>query len=70
MQDTKEAITVGKIEINNRPMRVQIYTFLERLNRVSNIIIESVPPGEPRDQVRDEIKGLILDINNWMKPRE
>lgn len=63
MQDTKESVVVGKVEINKRPMRVKVYAILERFNRISNIIIETVPPGQPRDQVRDEIKEIIRELN-------
>ena len=60
--DTKEAITIGKLEINKRPMRIKVYTVIDGLNQITNLILQQ-QDTEGRNVILDKLKDLKRQIN-------
>lgn len=58
MQDTKESVVVGKIEINKRPMRVKVYEIIDDLNNLDNSVWKRIHSKEIRDKFK-KVRRLL-----------
>lgn len=58
MQDTKEAITVGKIELNMKPMRIKVNVIRDELHQLDNLIYKYITDIQQRNEVRDQFKRV------------
>lgn len=58
MEELKEATLMGRIEINNRPMRIKVNVVRDELHQLDNLIYKYVTDIEQRNQVRDQFKKV------------
>lgn len=60
--EKREVFVVGKIEINNKPMRVKVYVALDNLNMLRNALMKL--PKEYRKPLLDKCNIVKESINN------
>lgn len=56
--DTQEVMTVGKISLNMRPMRVKVYELRDTLNQVELAILTNLS-GEAHTELRQSLVSHI-----------
>lgn len=62
--DTREVQTIGKTELNMRPMRTKIYIVVDNLNQLSNQVIKALPDSGERNAILDNIKDIKRLVNS------
>lgn len=61
--DTREVQTIGKTELNMRPMRTKIYVVQDDLNQLSNKVM-ALPESDERNAILDNIKDIKRLVNS------
>lgn len=62
--DTREVQTIGKTELNMRPMRTKIYIVVDNLNQLSNQVIKALQESDERNAILDNIKDIKRLVNS------
>lgn len=62
--ETNETIKVGSIVLNNKPMRIKVYTIQDDLNMLRNAIMELKLTVEERNDILDKCNKLKKSIND------
>lgn len=61
--ETREVMTIGKIEINKKAMRIKVYEVLDEIAQVDRLIFTAVKDNDKRSEVRDKLKIVKRLVN-------
>ena len=64
MQETREAITMGKIELNMKPMRIKVQIVRDELHQLDRLIYSFVKDMKNRNEMRDQLKRTERLLND------
>ena len=63
--DTREVMTIGKVELNMRPHRTKVYIVMDCLNGLTNDIIKEIPEEtDGRNRLLDKMKEIKRLVNS------
>ena len=62
--DTREVMTIGKVELNMRPHRTKVYVIMDDLNQLTNHILSTLPQEtDERNLLLEKVKDIKRLVN-------